>query len=213
MQLSSQAPKAVWAERDTQRRRVYSSEGMAWYNHPADAIEFPEVEDVSREVKRLVNSRRIWNSFPFMSPYAPNTHKRAPFTIRDGRGARCAMASPNELSFPRHQRKRWVILHELAHLLHAREQRAVRDSMALVNSDIYLLKGYTAAHGWRFCMIYLKLVLWFIGRKEHDELKAHFKGMRVRFRPPRVVSPEARAAASARLAKVRLNAEYFRRAA
>jgi hypothetical protein len=210
MQLREQVVKGVWSERDMQRRRVYRAEGMAWDDHPADKVEFPEIEDVAREVKRLLDSRRVWKAFPFMSPHTPKSHERASFTIEDGRGSRTARGGASGLAFPRRQRRRWVILHELAHLLHAREQKAVRASMALVDSDIFTRKGYTAAHGWRFCMIYLQLVRWFVGKAEHDALKAHFKGLRVRYRPPRVMSPEQRAAAAERLKKVRVNAQFWK---
>lgn len=193
--------KGLWEERDSQRQKVYTSEKVAWNQHPADAIEFPEMDDVTREVLRILNSRRVWNEFPFMSPGSSEAD-RYEFTIYNGAGGRCASGGSTRLSFPRPQRKRWVILHEIAHMLHAREQQAIRAGTRPVE-PMHILKGYTAAHGWRFCMIYLKLVLWFIGRAEHDALRRHFKGMRVRYRPPRQLSPEQRLALANRLRRLR----------
>lgn len=217
MQTRELSFKGVWKERDMQRQRCYSAEGMMRHSHPEVAvIAFPEIADVAREVRRILNSRRVWKAFPFMSPRVQG--ERASFRITDGRGARTASGGAFELTFPRHSRKLYSIIHEIAHLLHAREQYAVRDRRSNVDPRVmsellFLRKGYTAGHGWRYCQILLQLVRWFIGKSAHDDLKKHFKGMRVRFRPPRVMSPEQRAAAAQRLAKLRPKAEYFRREA
>jgi hypothetical protein len=71
-------------------------------------------------------------------------------------------------------------------------------------------KGYDAGHGWRWAMIYLQLVKWFMGGAVAKALKAAFKAERVRHHAPRVMSPAARAAAAERLRKVRLNAQFWR---
>lgn len=202
--------RSRWSERDSQRSRVYAAEHRAWDGTPEDSLGFPEIEDVSREVKRLVNSRRLWKAFPFMQPSAPARVRRE-FVIKDGRGSKKARGGPTRLVMPRHQRRKWVILHELAHLLHGREQDAVKTSDALVESDLYTRRGYTSPHGWRYCMIYMQLVRWFVGAEAHDRLKVAFKQGRVKFRPPRIVSPEQRAALAERLAKLRPKADYYRR--
>jgi hypothetical protein len=58
-------------------------------------------------------------------------------------------------------------------------------------------------HGWEYAAIYLRLVRHFLGCAAHDELRRAFKAHRVRYTRPRRLSPEARAAAVARLAAYR----------
>lgn len=45
--------------------------------------------------------------------------------------------------------------------------------------------AYRATHGWEFCAIFLKLVLYMLGREAHDTVKASFKTHKVRFTKPR----------------------------
>jgi len=58
-----------------------------------------------------------------------------------------------------------------------------------------------AWHGWQFCDIYLRLVLYVMGREAHDALKASFKVARIKYRQPRTRewTPEQRQAAALRL--------------
>lgn len=79
----------------------------------------------------------------------------------------------------------YVVLHELAHTY------SVRDS---------------GGHGWLFCAVLLDLVRHFMGQEAHDALKDSFKRNDVKFTVPRAkrqMSDEAKAAASARMAKAR----------
>jgi hypothetical protein len=78
----------------------------------------------------------------------------------------------------------WTLLHELAHEI--------------------LPRGIS--HHWPFAYVYLKLVSRFMGAEKAKELKLAFKRNKVRFRAPRKpMSPEQRAAAAERLAKVSWN--------
>jgi len=187
-------------ERDSQRSKVYAAERMAFDGHPVD---YPEMKDVLRCVAHVLKSARVKRSFPILF--------ERDFVIKDGRRARSATGWASGMSFPREMRKRWVILHELAHVIHQREEQALRFDAEM--TQLRARKGFFQSHGWRWAEVYLKLVLWFMGRPAYDALRKAFKAGRVRHRPPRLMSPEQRAAAAERLKKVRVNAEFFRRAA
>ena len=64
----------------------------------------------------------------------------------------------------------------------------------------------SAAHGWQFCSIELRLVRHFLGKEAYDKLKAEFKAGRVRFTKPRAkreLTPEQRAVLGERMAVAR----------
>lgn len=83
---------------------------------------------------------------------------------------------------PKIARRRHVLLREVAHWLTSSDQ---------------------AYHGREFCEHYLALVQHFMGKDEATILKAEFKLRKVKFRPPRKMSDEARAAAGDRLMAAR----------
>ena len=70
---------------------------------------------------------------------------------------------------PRWARKEWVILHELAHVIHWRQHGG----------------RYEAGHGWQFCDIYLQLIRYQLGPDAHAALRDAFKANRVKYTKPR----------------------------
>lgn len=82
--------------------------------------------------------------------------------IRDGRGARCAIAYTDlgEIALPRAMRKPLIIMHEMAHILTPRK-------------DI-------APHGPEFTRAYLDIVRRFLGTAKAIQLWSAFRVYRVK---------------------------------
>lgn len=166
--------------RDTQRSRVYKCDRILM----ATAGKLPEVRDVERFVKKVFASKRVQDAFPVAARWAIPQ-------VKDGRARTRACGGETSIAIPRWARDEAVVLHELAHTIHLRDGGR---------------RGDEAYHGWRFCAIYLKLVLYLMGREAHDVLKAAFKENRVRFTAPRKskpMDPARKAALAARLASYR----------
>jgi len=166
--------KLAGREKDMQRKRVYASDDAT---KPFDTADVATVEAMERYVKRVWASKRCQDAFPKMGMHPP--------AVLDGRGRRRAGGSHQMITMPKWSRREGIVLHELAHTITHRQW------------------GYkVAGHGWQYCEIYLKLVLYMMGREAHDALKAAFKTNRVRFtapRQPREMSPEKKAELVARL--------------
>jgi putative metallohydrolase (TIGR04338 family) len=168
-------------ERDQQRSRVYKAERIALAQMAAPLA---TVRDIERFVKRVFGMKRVQDAFP----KATSRHWDLP-TVGDGRGRRNACGWDGGIKIPLWARNEWVVIHELAHTISWREY------------------GYkTAGHGWQFCAVYLKLVLYCMGREAHDVLKRDFKVCRVRYTAPRKrkpMDPARKAELVARLAAYR----------
>ena len=165
-------------QRDSQRSRLYNADdALIPWSEP-----LPEMEDLERYTKWVFGLKRLRNALPgCLSWKTPD--------LRDGRRRNTAAATAWTVWMPRHSRKSYILLHELAHVLTRRTY------------------GYeVAGHGWEYCSVFLKLVLYAMGREAYNALKASFKRYRVKFKAPRKrkpLSPEQRAAAAERLAKAR----------
>lgn len=164
-------------ERDSQRKRVYRSDtALRLFAKP-----LPSVGDIEAFVAKVFASKRVRASWPRSTWITPDVY--------DGRGRRRAGGCAFFITMPRWSRNEGIVLHELAHTICQREHGTM-----------------IAGHGWQFCAIYLKLVLYLLGREAHDALKAAFKANRVRFtapRPRRALTPEQRAVLANRLEAVR----------
>lgn len=177
--------------RDTQRKRAYMAESAAgcWQSdHLGD------ISATRGYVLRVLNSKRMRVAFPFMYGESGSVKD---LTVRSNSGCN---ATDTVISLTVAGRCKMVVLHELAHVLKQREDYAAKLG---IDPEWRTRKGYRAAHGWRWAMIYLRLVLWFIGRDAHDRLKREFKSHRVRFRPPRHLTSEQRLALANRLRRMR----------
>jgi putative metallohydrolase (TIGR04338 family) len=175
--------------RDSQRKRVYTAERAAFpdCSETSDPT-LPTVEDIERYVKKVWGSKRVQAAFPRSTLH----YSRVP-EVADGRGCRRAIAyGTYQITIPKWARREWVVLHELAHIIVERERLHPKNEIA--------------DHGWHFCEVYLKLVLYMMGREAHDALKASFKKHKVKFTQPRErkpISDEQRAVLAARLAAAR----------
>jgi putative metallohydrolase (TIGR04338 family) len=165
--------------RDSQRQKVYDAEGAAFAGAPVD---LPEMADLERYVNFVCSLKRVKASFPKLVDW--------PIYIGDGRARRKAGGWRQGILMPRWSRKRWVVLHELSHVIVDRVHSHRR----------------AAGHGWEFASTYLLLVRHVMGVAVHDRLKAEFKARRVRYKAPRQRAPlsaERRAALAATLSRVR----------
>lgn len=107
------------------------------------------------------------------------------FRISDGRGTRIARGGGGWLNLPRWSRTPVVMLHEIAHNV----------------------APHDARHGWQFCIVHLQLVRHFVGIEAERVLKECYRVHRVRYKKPRTLSPEQRAAAIERLSRYRAAAQ------
>ncbi len=155
----------VW---DTQRKKVYEAERAAFVG-PAAGESYGwgclyRDGDLG-EIRKLV--KKITASATWKKLLADAGTRSVTIEIADGRGTRAARGGHGFLNLPRWARTLPVILHELAHV-----------------------SAPWAGHHWPFAAAYLTLVARFLGAAERDALKAAFKAHRVRFTPPRQISPE-----------------------
>ncbi len=147
-------------QRDSQRSKVYKAETAAGFDKHQPDPDLRDMPALVRFVRRVWRSKRLRAAWPKCGGDPP--------VVRDGRGHRNATGSAYRVTLPVWSRNRLVVLHELAHAVTHRQY------------------GWaTAGHGHEFCAVFLKLVLWHLGRDAHDRLKAGFKAHRVKFRPPR----------------------------
>jgi hypothetical protein len=148
-------------QRDSQRHKLYRAERASGL-HDSERIEL--VPAIGKWVNGILSSKRAREHYPHLKDWF------SPVEIKDGRGCRTfARGGASSLVLPKWARNEGVILHELAHCVHLRNREWRHEPF----------------HGWRFAGIFLKLVLWHMGRDSHDKLKAAFKAGRVKFREPR----------------------------
>ena len=112
--------------------------------------------------------------------------------VSDGRRCRRALAyGTYKIAIPRWARNDWVVLHEWAHIVHARvtamERGECLPRMVGYGSRTSELAG-GPFHGWQYAAVYLDLVRFCMNTEAADALKTAFKEHRVRFRPKRTVT-------------------------
>jgi len=166
MDMNNQA----WApprvkQRDSQRAKVYKAENAVMKPH---VTPLPTMADVEGFVRKVWTSQRVMEAWPRAAGRHSGWSGFIP-KVKDGRGRRNSCANGGmSISIVLPHRNDWIVCHELAHIVIHRE-----------------LGWNVAGHGWQFCSVYLKLVLWFMGREAHDALKKSFKLHKVKFYPPR----------------------------
>jgi len=173
-------------KRDTQRSKVYKAERVAFRDHAEANERLPEIADIERFVKHVWSLKRVQDAFP----RAVVEWRLGRPEVHDGRGRRSPCGAMGFISMPKWSRNKWIVLHELAHVISRR------------------IDCYIAGHGWEYAACYLTLVRLVLGVEAHDLLKAQFKAHRVRYSQPRKrapLSPERRAQLVATLAVARAN--------
>lgn len=149
-------------ERDSQRSKVYAAEGEALGRLKTD---YTSVAECQAYLDKVTSS--AWFKRHYGTGYS--------ITVQSGAGYRRATSyggKRGRIQLPRWARKRWVIIHEVAHnVTKAKHGESI------------------AAHGWQFAGIYLTLVTHYLGKEDGDRLKVAFKKHKVRFTPPRTRAP------------------------
>lgn len=189
--------------RDNQRQRVYDAEDM-WrcgfdgfepFNEETNP-RFESLDDIARFYSRVLKAKRVLKRWPFLYRVA-----RLP-TVEAANG--CAAYGWRRVTFNIRGRNLKTVLHELAHVIHdyGQEECLLRDQGLRAPSKTEDPRWHEG-HGYQFCRIYLDLVLLYMGREAMLGLKAAFKKHRVRYKAPRKMSLEQRAAAAERLRQYR----------
>ncbi len=139
------------APRDVQRKRVYAAESQV-KAFLRDLL--PTIGEMQGFVDSILGSR--WSQDYFGS------RMLAPITVRGGRRrwqrralAHCFMS---EISMPKGARSKWIIVHEVCHIL----------------TDRFHGQDRTAAHGPEFATFLLALVHHYLSEEDARELLAAF---------------------------------------
>jgi putative metallohydrolase (TIGR04338 family) len=153
--------------KDTQMQKVYDAEQAVFHN--ATASGFQSFEEVNAFVAKVFAS--AWFKRHFPQAYRPPR-------LHEHNGGRTAFARGYSIHLPKNDfgKKKWVVLHELAHCLTpSRSQEAG-----------HILQS----HGREFCAIYLKLIGHGIGPKTQKALRDSFRQHKVKYLPKKRLSPE-----------------------
>lgn len=138
--------------RDVQRSKMYASE---WEVFGWAEEEFEDMEQLKDYLYDILENRHVQNKYPMARAIMSGTQK---LKVSAGQGHRRAITKWEDnfirVSFPRKMRCKWVVVHELAHVL------APQDS---------------AFHGREFARVYLYLVKLFFGQETQNKLKAAMK--------------------------------------
>lgn len=165
---------------DSQRAKVYAGEkAAAWDARATELLTHQEAEQYIVKATDWLRSKGLCF-----------THgKRIQVRHNVGRGGAWANRTHGVIMLTGPAHKRWIILHEVAHLaLHRRHPD---------------FDGDLRAHGWVFCDVYLQLVQHFLGVAAATELRRSLKAHGARVRPKRQMTEAQREAAAERLAASR----------
>jgi hypothetical protein len=164
------------SERDSQRSKVYRAEHTIW----------PEPGEISVEdAAKWVNSIR---KSEWAKSHLPGYTTSRPITVQRGRG--CHANNHTITLSPSWGTRRYIVLHELAHIIRSREEA---------------FKGgpRPAPHGREWAMVFRALVRRFMGVQAEANLVAAWKLAGVKYLPKRKQSPSQRKGNPAALAAAR----------
>lgn len=184
--LSGTAPRHRGPDaRDTQKSKVYAAEqAVEWSDKAGRLLDDRETERLTLAVAQYADK---------LLGHRPR--KAVNVEINPGRGGAMCWTGLNLIRFTRPSTKRWVICHEVAHFAAYRD---VRRAFGWTEEQ-----GDNRPHGREFCALYLRLVSHWCGEADAKALRASMRSHGVRSSAKRVMSPEQKAAAVARLAATR----------
>ena len=144
--------------RDTQRQKVYDWEN-AQFNDDGSKHVADEPQMELAEIKKLVT--KVARDYGL-------THRKV--KVADGRGRRaaCYSSGTREVKFPRWSRRRYIVMHELAHWIEWVKHPELK----------------TAAHGREFVGIYMELLRRYDNR-DLDQMMQTARDARLDFVPNR----------------------------
>jgi hypothetical protein len=152
--------------RDSQRKRLYRAERNAFDSAFDVLLDRPDERGIQKVIRRVRRSKtwksilREFNVTPYEGQF------RVTLIKSQKKGA--SADSRDGLKFGTLMITLPVILHELAHVA----------------------TGYVCGHSWPFANVYVRLVSRFIGRSARNDLRRAFRALKVRYTPPRSLSPE-----------------------
>jgi len=149
---------------------VYAAERAAFGTTATGAEPSRDLADQAARAAAILQSAHVRAQYP----WAPLTVKVLP---KRGGGATAWYTCIEMDSWTRQPGQWWVIYHEVTHIIVGNEPGPE-----------------PAAHGWRFCQVYVALVRALHSEAAATALQAAFKARRVRYRRPPRISPERRAA-------------------
>jgi len=191
--------RALVDDTDRQQREVYAAEDRVNWSQYGASENLGELEDVWEYVYRLMRRQSFARRYPQTHSRLRASHKMKPerFTpygrcvyvqgivvdksspywnrsvgLRIEPKARGGCANGREMSLSRNARKKWYVIHELAHVVDYNEN----GSPSRLDHQ---------GHGWQFCSIYLTLVGMAFGADAKKELRECFKNGNVRYLRPR----------------------------
>ena len=149
--------------RDSQRGKVYKAQAVL-------ACYKKLGEGGLEESERYI--KMVWTS-PWTRRHFPEARKKGVPHLNDGRGTRSASfrRTWHVINLPRWARQHPTMLHEIAHALTYERP----------------------PHGWKWAQTYVALVQHFIGVEAGTRLKLSYRLNRVKFKPPRKMSPVQKA--------------------
>lgn len=173
--------------KDPQKNRLYKSESCI-----EGLQEFDSIQRCQNFVDMVIYKRKIIEKYTVQLKKLVTIKQRfnmpSLIIVSDGRARRIACATYihgyPELKLPKWARSKFVILHEIAHILTWNE-------------------GHS--HGWQFADCLLFLVKTILGSNEYKKLKASFKEHKVRWKEPkkRILTEEQKQILRERIAKAR----------
>lgn len=176
--------------RDNQKSRLYAAERMAFGYEWDVKPDFKTLPQVDAYIHSVTKGKIFQRHYPEWS--------QVNLYLRPGRRARMAFASMHEvdgeyrhsITLPLWARRKWVILHEMAHIINDLRN-----------------PGPKAAHGYQFALIFLDLVEKGMGKDARRELRKCYRAKGVSTVEERTCnhSPEYRQMLSERMK--RINAE------
>ena len=176
--------------KDTQMTKVYDAESDAFYNKDDDwgGVKIPKSRfDTIKKCQSYLRNIVTKPAFKRWYPEAYFMLTQHPIEITAGRsharatGENWKTGKKNYIALPKWARKRYVMLHELAHLVQYWEY----------NLRSTLGRRSVAGHGWQFCSIYLKLIRSEMGKDADKALRAAFKKKGVKHLPQEPVNVPA----------------------
>jgi putative metallohydrolase (TIGR04338 family) len=143
--------------RDSQRQKLYDAENLAFYG-TIEPVEWPPPDwRTVSECQKFVEEVTASPAWKRLCPFGPHD-----VTVTDGRGRRRggSFTETDTIALPKFARRRWYVLHELAHLT--------------------TLSENMAWHGPEYVSAYLHLASEFLSSEEHAALVSAMAERRVK---------------------------------
>lgn len=161
MRLSLPNTSAMLLVRDPQKLKLYTSDQVFWPSRDAHWSELISFEDVTSFTEMVFMDG-------LRNPYRSQLRKTCRGPVKVGRTDTvhaCAYLKQDRIVYHATFQRRWVVLHEVAHLL-TRESR--------VNS-----------HGWRFVAVYANMIHRHVDRQAASSFLGLCQAFGVSFSPQR----------------------------